>query len=89
MPPNKVEDKNKEKKGFTSCQEFIDYYFNNNTDKDLEIENPNYYQKKMFINLLSDQFTRFTKSFFLLPDILRENLSVRNNDNNSIGKKKL
>ena len=64
------------------------YYFNNNSDNDLKIENPNYYQKKMFINLLADQFTRFTKSIFLSPHLLFENFSARNNNNDEIGKKK-
>ena len=88
LPINKVQEKDNEKIEFVSCQQFIDYYFNNNSDNDLKIENPNYYQKKMFINLLADQFTRFTKSIFLSPHLLFENFSARNNNNDEIGKKK-
>ena len=60
----------------------IDYYFNlnienkNKEDKEnIDIINPNYYQKKMFIDLLSYQFIRFTKSYYLQPNILTPNLS--------------
>ena len=88
LPVNKVQEKGKGKNEFVSCQQFIDYYFNDNSDNDLKIENPNYYQKKMFINLLADQFTRFTKSVFLFPNLLYENFSARNNNNDKIGEKK-
>jgi len=88
LPMNKVQENDNKKNKFISCQQFIDFYFNNNSDKDLKIENPNYYQKKMFINLLADQFTRFTKSVFLSPFLLQENFSARNNNNDRIGEKK-
>ena len=88
LPNNKVIEDDKEKKELKSCQQIIDYYFNNSIDKELEIENPNYYQKIMFINLLADQFTRFTKSVFLTPNLLIENFSAKNNNNDEIGKQK-
>ena len=87
LPPNKVKEKGNDDKSFSSCQELIDYYFYLNSDQDLEIKNPNYYQKKMFINLLADQFTRFTKSIFFRPDLLIENLSF-NYKNDKLGKQK-
>lgn len=66
-----------------SCQELIDFYFslnmadeNKDNNENIEIINPNYYQKKMFIDLLSYQFIRFTKSEFLKPNLLFSNLSV-------------
>ena len=81
---NKVEEKKPDKKdtSLKSCQELIDYYFNNNEDPDLEIKDPNHYQKKMFINLLSDQFTRFTESDVLFPGVLASNLTAKYNNFN-------
>ena len=75
---NKVlDDKQKNKNDLSSCQQLIDYYFNERNKENVEIKNPNYYQKNMFINLLSDQFTRFTKSVILSPNVLCENLSFK------------
>ena len=61
---------------FDSCQKLIDFYFNKNNigNETVEIKNPNYYQKKMFINLLSDQFILFTESIILDPKDLATNL---------------
>ena len=85
---NKVlDDKQKNKNDLSSCQQLIDYYFNERNKENVEIKNPNYYQKNMFINLLSDQFTRFTKSVILSPSVLCENLSFKFNKD-SLGRKK-
>ena len=61
---------------FNSCQDLIDFYFKNNdtNDETIEIKNPNYYQKKMFINLLADQFILFTESLILKPLALKDNI---------------
>ena len=78
LPLNKVEEKNQKENNFSSCQQLIDYYFNTNINNEkIEIKNPNYYQKKMFINLLAEQFLKFTKSFYYEPSILFENFSIR------------
>jgi len=87
LPLNPVE-KNDKKDNLKSCQQLIDYYFNNDINGiHIDIKNPNYYQKKMFINLLSDQFKKFTDSFYYRPDILIENLEVRLDDKNLAIKK--
>ena len=81
LPLNNVEEKNNGN-GLFSCQQLIDYYFNNKiNNENIEIKNPNYYQKKMFIDLLADQFTKFTKSIYYLPQILFENFTVRYKNN--------
>ena len=77
LPLNNIKEKNNENNLF-SCQQLIDYYFNNKVNNEIiEIKNPNYYQKKMFIDLLADQFTKFTKSIYYQPEILFENFTVR------------
>ena len=60
---------------------------NKDNNEKLEIINPNYYQKKIFIDLLSNQFIRFTKSDYLKPNGLFHNLSIIHKNSN-IGKQK-
>ena len=73
-------EKNNEVIPMEECETIINKYFS--------IKEGNYYQKVAFIHILADQFKKFCLSYYLRPDILKQNEKIKTLFTRTINKTK-